>query len=67
MRLVYWKCACLDDSDAYSIRERTRKKAVEIREQDGRERFGEPVKITVEYRDGFDLMRMCLGEGGAEG
>ena len=29
-----------------------------------RPQFGNPHKITVEYKDGFDLICQCLGEGG---
>lgn len=26
--------------------------------------YSEPVKITIEYSSGFDLLVRCLGEGG---
>lgn len=61
-KLTYWYARCLNDSDAYSIRARTRREAaarVTGRETD----FGPVVKVVVEYRDGFDLVSRALGEG----
>lgn len=66
MRLTYWCCASLDDSSAYNIRTKTKKEASAIRDEDDpyRVRYSDPFKVTVEYSDGLDLLRMCLGEGG---
>jgi hypothetical protein len=66
MKLVYWCCASLRDSPAYSIRTRTRREATAERAKLGEHAkdYGTPVKITVEYRDAFDLVTQALGEGG---
>lgn len=60
--LTYWACACLDDSDVYNIRARTRREAVEQRQRAGTDRFGPPVKVKVDYTDAFDLLQLCLSE-----
>lgn len=63
MKVTYWFAECLEDSNVYSIRERLKKTAKELK--DARpERFGPLVKVTVEYRDAFDLMSQATGEGG---
>jgi hypothetical protein len=68
MKLTYWVAKCENDSDAYSIRERTKKaavaKRVEMVEQTyGRESdYGPVKKVEVEYRDAFDLMELCSDE-----
>jgi hypothetical protein len=65
-KLTYWYAQCLDDSDCYSIRERTRKLAVDTkrnREADGG-RYGPVVKITIEYENPLDLLQMATSEGG---
>jgi len=64
MKLTYWKCKCLDDHDCYSIRAKTRKEAVERRDEYNPEAFSEPYRVEIEYSSGFDLMTQCLGEGG---
>lgn len=73
MRLTYWIAECLNDSQAYNIRERTKREAKEelARRQGEYAELGcsgprySPVrKVTVEYDDGFDLMWMCLSAGG---
>ncbi len=63
MKLTYWVCECLNDGDVYNIREKTRKAAVALSEEyGGHPNYGPPIKVTVEYRDGFDLLQMALGE-----
>jgi len=67
MKLTYWKAERLDDADAYSIREKTRKAALaklaEYEDTDYGVRFGPLVKVTLDYSDGFELMECLLGEG----
>lgn len=63
MKLTYWVCRCIDDSDAYSIRDKTKKAAVARREEYGAEGFEPVKKVTVEYLDAFDLMNECTTEG----
>jgi hypothetical protein len=62
MKLSYWYAPRIDDSDAYSIRARTKKQALEDLE-DAYGQFGSVRKVTVEYQDGFDLMMQCMSEG----
>ena len=63
-KLTYWVAPCLDDSDAYSIRAKTRKEVVAILAtyEDGCARFGKPKKVTVKYDNVFELLKDCLGE-----
>ena len=60
--LTYWICDCLDDNPAYNIRAKTKKEALQIREERGEESYDEPRKHIVNYKDAFDLMSRCLGE-----
>ena len=65
--LVYWIAVCKDDRPAYSIRARTRKECMALRERTGSDhekRYTRPVKVTVVYKDAFDLVQNLLGEGG---
>ena len=64
MKLKYWKCKCLDDHDCYSIRAKTRKEAVEIRNEYNPEAFSEPYREEIEYSSGFDLMTQAVGPFG---
>ncbi len=65
MKLTYWYRECLHDSDVYSIREKTKKEALRVVDEHcNPEDYGPPIKVTVEYDDGFDLMKECSGEGG---
>ena len=64
MKLVYWVARCKDDDSAYNIRERTKKVANAARIAAGEDRFEPVEKVVVEYDDGFDLLKQCLGEGG---
>ena len=64
MKLTYWCCPCRDDHACYNIRARTRKEASAKRIECGTERFDKPAKVTVEYKNAFDLVDRILGEGG---
>ncbi len=63
MKLTYWVCKNLNDSDCYNVREKTRKAALKTRDAWGAEGYSEPHKVEVNYHDGFDLLAMCLSEG----
>ena len=63
--LIYWCCECLDDSQAYNIRTKTKREALQLRDIRGSERYGLPVKQTVKYANALDLLDFCLGEGRA--
>ena len=65
MKLTYWHCQHKTDADCYSIRERTKKEALRmIREHWCKTDFdvADLKKVTIEYKDGFDLMQLCLTE-----
>ena len=62
MKLTYWLADCLNDSDVFSIRERTKKAAVAKLAEYEPGWFGPVRKVTVEYDDGFDLMHECSCE-----
>lgn len=71
MKVTYWYAECLNDSDAYAVREKTKKAALAEREErdwskaeGGDPGFGPVVKVTTEYKDAFDLVQMLLGENG---
>ncbi len=61
-KLTYWIAPILDDSSCYNIRCKTRKEARALREQYGEDRFGEPEKHIVYYKDALDLACYALGE-----
>ena len=64
MRLIYWYAECLDDDNVYSIRTKTKRDCIECREERGAERFAPPVKVVMEYADGFDLMEQLKSDCG---
>ena len=65
MKLSYWSAKCLNDSPAYNIRAKTKKEATAKRKSYGGDgSYGPVVKVAIEYRDAFDLMECCCGEGG---
>lgn len=72
MKVTYWYSECPNDSNVYSIRTRTQKEArALVAEQNAVESMDwekvvwpEPKKVTVEYKDGFDLMFNLSCEGG---
>ena len=59
--LTYWVAECLDDSKAYSIRAKTKKEA-EAKRNANPLAYDEPRKVSIYYKDAFDLMLVCLGE-----
>lgn len=61
MKLTYWYCQHLADSDVYSIRTKTRREAVALRAEIPAD-YSEPVKVSVEYDNAFDLMQLCSEE-----
>ncbi len=65
MRTIkYWLIPILDDSPAYSIREKTRKAALaELATRGDTSRYGKPKKVVVKYSDIHSLLFKALGEG----
>ena len=66
MKLSYWHIQHESDSNAYSIRARTKKAALEFAAKHWNNTdysIDNVKKVTVEYDDGFDLMEQCLSEG----
>ena len=70
MKLTYWVARCTSHSQAYSIRERTKKaakaKLAEAAETGSEYRtlYGPLHKVTLEYTDGLDLLLQCSSEYG---
>jgi hypothetical protein len=64
MKLTYWVAESYDNR-AYSIRTRTRREAVTLRNERPNH-YGPVFKVVVEYRDALDLVEQVLGEGGIE-
>jgi hypothetical protein len=54
-----------DDHPCYHLRARTRKAVEASRREYGVSAFERPMKVTVTYRDAFDLVVQCLQEGSA--
>jgi hypothetical protein len=60
MKLTYWMSRCTNDSEVYNIRAKTKKEV--ITQLLGRKGYEPPIKVTVEYKDAFDLMEQCSNE-----
>jgi hypothetical protein len=69
MKLTYWTAECIEDSNAYSIRTKTKREAVALKAEyesdEGTVEYGPVNKVVVSYDDAFDLLTECLREGGA--
>lgn len=73
MKLEYWICKCLNDSDAYSFRAKTQREAQKMwdehrvswdwSEEEMEEQYERPKKVIIHYADGFNLMQKCMNEG----
>jgi hypothetical protein len=64
-KLTYWVAKCIDDSDVYSIRAKTRKECLAAIANSGNiigKDYEKPIKVTVEFKDPFDLLNDCLSE-----
>lgn len=76
MKLIFWYCERLDDSDHYSIRCTTKKACLNKLNELGAvsngsyyetswgAKFNHPTKITLYYTSAFELMDACSGESG---
>ncbi len=62
-RFTYWVCRQERDAECYHIRARTKKEAIALREENGRDRYSPPFKVTVEFEDIFSLVDQAMGEG----
>jgi hypothetical protein len=62
MKLTYWCCQCIGDSEVYSIRAKSKKEALRLRGIHGEEYYGLPIKQVVNYNNALDLLDLCLGE-----
>lgn len=63
MRVTYWCCRCLDDSECYNIRAKTKREAIAVRASHHQpDSFSDPYKITLEYKSGFELVEELLSE-----
>jgi hypothetical protein len=65
MIMKYWVAVCINDSKAYNVRAKTKKEVLETLENYDSSDFEAPKKVEVEVDSAFDLLKMCLGEGGA--
>ena len=62
MKLTYWCCQCIGDSEVYSIRAKSKKEALRLRGIHGEEYYGLPIKQVVNYDNALDLLDLCLGQ-----
>jgi hypothetical protein len=63
MKLTYWCCNQTTDHQCYNLRARTKKEVLAMKKDHGGSGYSQPFKVTVEYKDAFDLMNQCMGEG----
>jgi hypothetical protein len=64
-KLTYWVAECLNDSQCYSIIDRTKKGAIaKVEAADKCNRYGPVRKQFIDYRDAFDLFDWCTSEAG---
>ncbi len=64
MKLDYFCCKNLSDSGVFNIRAPSKKEAKRLREFTGcPDNFTKPFRVTLEYKNGFDLLFRCLSEG----
>ena len=64
MKYTYWLAE--HDDKVQTIRRRTRKEIVKIladMDEEYRDEWEKPRKVTAEYRDTLDLIQSCLSEG----
>lgn len=69
-KLTYWYAQRFDDSDCYSIVDKTKRGAQLQREKrlaEGSCDIGPVVKRTIVYQDAFDLFDLATSEGGGRG
>ena len=62
MKLTYWYSQNIGDSNAYSIRAKTKREVNEILQDCDPEDYGPPLKVSIEYDNAFDLMNSCSTE-----
>lgn len=58
-KLTYWVCTSLAGS-GQSVRALTKKGCLELREASGRTDFQPPKKVTLTYKNPFDLLRKVI-------
>lgn len=61
MKVTYWYAELKDDSNVYSIRTRTKREAVQLRNEEP-DRYRPVVKVVVEYATAFQLLEYLSGE-----
>lgn len=66
MRLVYWVAKVKWEDQIYSLRARTKKEILALfrAKKYNKAEYFKPVRIEMEYENGFDLMLQCLRIGG---
>ena len=69
MKLTYWVAHCENDHRCYNLRAKTRREIVaalaDIHPTLAQD-YGPPLKVVVEYDDGFDLVEQAMGESGID-
>ena len=62
MKLTYWVCPYLNDSETFSIRKETKREAEALRKSYGTTSYGPAQKVVMHYDSGFELAQVLLGE-----
>jgi len=60
--LTYWYVMCQNDSNCYSVRERTKREARATAIE--RDMIGDPVKVVAKFEDRMEMIQEMMGEGG---
>lgn len=68
-KITYWKIQCIDDADCYSIRAKTKKKALEIYHQNDNSSYYDDIvlKVVITAKGTHDLVFKILGEDHDDG
>lgn len=60
MKLTYYRAAHVSGNTAKDLRSRTKKDCTAVRGLHGADNYDDVRKVTIEYKDGFDLLTQCL-------
>lgn len=63
-KLTVWIMTQDDDNQAYNIIAKTKKDALEQASKRTYTEWSEPKRMTIHYRDAFDLFELATGEAG---
>jgi len=62
-KLTYWIAKQNDDHRCYDIRAKTKREVLAKMKEQNYKAWEKPIKVTIEYKNAFDLMSQCMSEG----